>query len=169
MRSELFAQSNIQTSHQHQDRPKEIDPVEMRVQLAGSSAQPVNRASLWICQQRLVVRFGGATIANTTRGVGTIDGSNCVAYYFPPEDVNRNLLRRMHYRAKPNSIGTATYWILSVRGLIAEAAAWSYESPTIGYLGIRGHYSFEISRVDQSFVGSNLIKANTDGDCAESL
>ena len=52
----------------------------------------------------------------------------------------------------------ATDWSIDVKGKRAEKAAWSYPDPTTKFGDIRDCFAFYASRVDQCWVGGELVQ-----------
>ena len=101
---------------------------------------------------RLRVEFAGVVVAETGRGLRVVETSSPPAYYFPPEDVKTALLRPMRHRTLCEWKGEAAYWTLMARGREAEAAAWSYPSPSTGYEVLAGWFAFHAGRADACYV-----------------
>lgn len=110
--------------------------------------------------RRLVVRFGGRTIVDTTRGRRVLETSHPPTYYVPREDVAPGVLERVAGRRSfCEWKGVATYWTVRVGDRVAEAAAWSYEDPTPGFADIAGCVSFYASRMDACLVDGERVQA----------
>jgi uncharacterized protein (DUF427 family) len=52
-------------------------------------------------------------------------------YYFPIDDVRKDLLVPSEHTTESKERGLGTFWSVKVGGRIAEDAAWSYEEPRI--------------------------------------
>ena len=63
-------------------------------------------------------------------------------HYFPPEDVNRELLRPSDHTSVCPWKGTASYYDVVVDGEVNENAAWYYPEPKDAAEEIRGHVAF---------------------------
>jgi uncharacterized protein (DUF427 family) len=98
--------------------------------------------------KRVVVRLGGAVIADSTRALilrapGTPD-----VQYIPREDVDMaSLIRTAHVTHCPYK-GDAAYWSIRIGPRTVENAVWSYEAPHEAMAPIRGHLAFYEDRVD---------------------
>ncbi|MBI1179919.1 MAG: DUF427 domain-containing protein [Alphaproteobacteria bacterium] len=104
----------------------------------------------------LQVEFGGEIVASTTRGIRILETASPPAYYFPPQDVRLDLMRRVAGTSLCEWKGTAVYWEIVAGGRIAEAAAWSYPDPEPEFAAIRGWFSFYPGRVDACRVRGEL-------------
>jgi uncharacterized protein (DUF427 family) len=109
-------------------------------------------------RDRLVVQFGGETIADTTRGHRVLETSHPPVYVFPAEDVRTDLLERVRGRTICEFKGQAHYFDILAGGRRAERAAWCYPDPTPAYADISGDFSFYASAVDACFVGEERVQ-----------
>lgn len=92
--------------------------------------------------RHLVVRHRGVTIADTRRGVRTLETSHPPTYYFPAEDVATDLLTPTAQRSLCEWKGQARYFDVRVGGETIAAAVWSYADPTRPFASIAGHFAF---------------------------
>lgn len=88
------------------------------------------------------VALDGTVVAETTRAVRVLETSQPPAFYLPPDDVDRSLLRRTPGGTFCEWKGTASYADVVVGDRVAERAAWWYEDPTPAFAGLRGHVAF---------------------------
>lgn len=109
------------------------------------------------------VVFAGQTVARSTRGMRVLETSHPPTYYFPSEDVRRDLLEPAHGVSHCEFKGRACYWSLAVGGRRSELAVWSYPEPTPAFMPIACYFAFYPSRVDACFVGDEQATAQ-DGD-----
>jgi len=114
--------------------------------------------------KKLQVVVADQVIAETTNGYRILETSHPPTYYFPPEDVRTDLLRK---RPKDRSIcefkGQAAYWDIVVNGVEKQAAAWSYPDPRGAFEPVRDHFCFYASRVDACYVDGEQVQAQ-EGD-----
>jgi uncharacterized protein (DUF427 family) len=108
----------------------------------------------------LRVVIGGAVVAETTRGKRVLETSQPPAYYFPPDDVDRTLLRPSTSRTFCEWKGSASYWTAVAGGRTVEDAAWSYERPTPAFEEITGWLAFYAQKADACFVGDEQVIPN---------
>ncbi len=101
---------------------------------------------------RLRVLHRGVAIADTSRGVRTLETSHPPTYYFPREDVAPGGLRPSGERSLCEWKGAAEYFDVLAGGEVLRAAAWSYPSPTPAFESLRGHVAFYASRFDECWV-----------------
>lgn len=97
---------------------------------------------------RVIVRLGGAVIADTTRALvmrapGTADQS-----YIPREDVDMTRLVRTDLVTHCPYKGDAAYWSIRSGPRTVENAVWSYEMPYDEMAPIKGYLAFYPDRVD---------------------
>jgi uncharacterized protein (DUF427 family) len=92
--------------------------------------------------RRLRVLHRGVVVADTLRGVRTLETSHPPTYYFPPGDVDISLLRPTVARSICEWKGAARYFDVVIGGEVLASAAWSYPAPTPAFALIRDHLAF---------------------------
>ena len=97
---------------------------------------------------RVLVRVGGAIVADTTRALvmrapGTPDQP-----YIPREDVDMTRLIRTDLVTHCPYKGDAAYWSIQSGPRTVENAVWSYEAPYDEMAPIKGYLAFYPDRVD---------------------
>jgi uncharacterized protein (DUF427 family) len=105
----------------------------------------------------LKVVFGGEVIAETRRGVRTLETSHPPGYYFPPDDVAEAFLKRNSRRTLCEWKGQAFYVDLAVEGRVCRDAGWGYASPTPGFTLLKDFITFYPGRVDACFVDGEEV------------
>ena len=97
---------------------------------------------------RVVVRLGGAIIADSTRALVMRAPGTPDVQYIPREDVDMaSLIRTSHATYCPYK-GDASYWSIRSGSRTVENAVWSYEAPYEAMVAIKGHLAFYGDRVD---------------------
>lgn len=92
--------------------------------------RPVRRTPQAIPWPRRVrASFGGETVADSEGVLLLLEPGRLPVYYFPPEDVRRDLLMPSETRSRTPSKGDAAHWHLRVGDREATDAAWSYAEP----------------------------------------
>jgi uncharacterized protein (DUF427 family) len=83
--------------------------------------------------ERIVIRLGGAVIADTTEAVRVLETSHPPAYYLPRSAFSEGALEPAAGSSYCEFKGSAKY--LTIRGgeATAERAAWYYPTPSPGY------------------------------------
>lgn len=107
------------------------------------------------------VEFAGQTVARSDRGMRVLETSHPPTYYFPPEDVRRDLLVPATGGSYCEFKGRARYWSLAVDGRRSEQAAWGYPDPTEAFNPIAHYFAFYPSRVDACYVGEEQVTAQS--------
>ena len=97
---------------------------------------------------RVVVRFNGHTVADTTRALTLREASYPPVQYVPREDTDMALLKRTERSTRCPYKGDASYYSVKVDGKTAGDAVWSYEEPYPAVAAIKGHLAFYPDRVD---------------------
>jgi uncharacterized protein (DUF427 family) len=87
-----------------------------------------------------------------------LETSHPPAYYFPREDVRRDLLETAVGHSYCEFKGEASYFAVVVGDRIARKAAWTYEAPLPGYEELTGTISFYASRTDACYVGEERVE-----------
>ncbi len=109
-------------------------------------------------ESRLVVVCAGLTIADTTRAFRMLETSHPPTYYFPPEDVQVDLLEPSLRRTICEWKGQATYWSLQLHDAIFPEIAWSYRAPRTPYDDIMAYLAFYPGRVDACTVDGEAVE-----------
>jgi len=109
---------------------------------------------------RLEVIFDGRVLADTTRGVRTLETSHPPSYYFPIGDVATELLRsNTARRSRCEWKGQARYFDIVTPGRTAIAAAWSYPEPTAPFAALAGQIAFYLAQMDICRVEGEIATA----------
>ena len=97
---------------------------------------------------RVIVRLGGAIIADTTRALVMRAPDTPDVQYIPREDVDMtSLVRTSHHTHCPYK-GDASYWSIRSGSRTVDNAVWSYEAPFDAMATIKAHLAFYADRVD---------------------
>jgi uncharacterized protein (DUF427 family) len=112
---------------------------------------------------RLRVVFAGETIAETRRGVMTLETSHPPSYYFPPEDIASGVLAEVGRRTICEWKGVAAYFDVRANGRTAAGAAWGYPEPTPAFATLRDHVAFYAGRMDACFVDDEQVTPQAGG------
>lgn len=97
---------------------------------------------------RILVRFGGEIVAETTRALALREAGYPPVLYIPRDDA------RMAHFVKTAKIthcphkGACSYFSLQAAGRCAENAVWSYETPHDAVKAIAGHLAFYPDKVE---------------------
>lgn len=109
---------------------------------------------------RLVrVEFGGDLIAETRAAYRVLETSHPPTWYLPPGDVVAGKLQRSRARSTMCEWkGAARYWdVVGPDGaVLAEAAAWSYPTPTPRFVPITDYVAFRPEVFDCSVDGERV-------------
>lgn len=108
--------------------------------------------------RRVLVRFAGETVADTTRALRVLETSHPPVYYLPPGDVRQDLLEPAPGTSFCEFKGKASYVTVVANGRRSERAGWFYERPDAPYAALAGHIAFYASRVDEARVGDDLAR-----------
>ena len=97
------------------------------------------------------------TIADTRKGIRTLETSHPPSYYFPPADVARLVLRRSSRRSFCEWKGEAVYFDVIVHGETLRDVAWSYPDPNAPFGSLRDHVAFYAWPFDGCFVDDERV------------
>jgi uncharacterized protein (DUF427 family) len=97
---------------------------------------------------RVIVRLGGAIIADSTRALVMRAPGTADVQYIPLEDVDMSRLVRTAHTTYCQYKGHASYWSVESGPRRSENAVWSYETPYEEMAPIKGHLAFYADRVD---------------------
>lgn len=113
---------------------------------------------------RLRIVHRGITIADTVRGLRTLETSHPPSYYLPPADIDMALLRPS---AQAGSFcewkGRARYWDVAVDGALLSAVGWSYAEPTEGFAALKDHIAFYAAPFDEVWVNAERVRPQPGG------
>lgn len=93
-------------------------------------------------QRPVVVRAGGAVLAETQKALLLEEEGHEPVYYLPREDVAMEFLERSETRTTCPHKGEATHYHVIAKSGTLRDAAWSYEAPLEGAGEIAGRLAF---------------------------
>ena len=92
--------------------------------------------------------FNGEVVADTTRAQYLRETKHLPVYYFPIDDVRRDLLIATDHSSHCPFKGDASYWTVKVGDHEAENAVWSYNQPYPEVAEIKDYLAFYWDRMD---------------------
>jgi uncharacterized protein (DUF427 family) len=111
----------------------------------------------------LRVVLAGETIAETRRGVMTLETSHPPTYYFPAEDIAPGVLIEVGRRTACEWKGVAAYFDVRAARTVAPGAAWGYPEPTERFGILKGHVAFYARLMDGCYVDGERVVAQAGG------
>lgn len=96
---------------------------------------------------RVVVRYAGEVVADTTSALELREASYRPVIYVPRADTELQFYERSDHRTHCPYKGDASYFHLTTAGKRAENAVWSYETPLDGVKEIAGYVAFYPDKV----------------------
>jgi uncharacterized protein (DUF427 family) len=125
----------------------------MRNPAPGFVGQPDHHVDLLAAGQRVTVKFGGVTIADSSEALCVEETGHGPVYYLPEKDVRLDLMRPTEHHTRCPYKGEASYWTIEVpadAGSIrrSENAVWAYPSPYDEVSRLAGYFAFYPNRVD---------------------
>lgn len=97
---------------------------------------------------RVVVRFGGEVVAETTHALTLKEGSYPPVQYVPRADARMAHFAKTAHGTHCPYKGDASYFSLKSESGSAENAVWSYETPFPAVKEIAGHLAFYPDKVE---------------------
>ncbi|MDA1104114.1 MAG: DUF427 domain-containing protein [Gemmatimonadetes bacterium] len=108
-------------------------------------------------ERRIVIRVGGAVIADTTGALRLLETASPPTFYIPPSDIRMELMRPEAGVSRCEWKGTARYWsVRTQEGERVEEAAWSYAEPFPDFEALRDYLAFYPNRVDCVLAGEEV-------------
>jgi uncharacterized protein (DUF427 family) len=105
----------------------------------------------------LEIVFAGEVIAETRRGVRTVETSHPPTYYFPPEDILPGVLRPAGGGSFCEWKGSAVYFDVVFGESAVRRAAWSYPDPSRSFGLIRDYVAFYAAGMDRCTVDGEIV------------
>lgn len=101
--------------------------------------------------RRVRVRFNGLIIADSKEVLLLHERGHLPVYYFPEEDIRKEVLFPTDKGSRCPLKGNASYWTVKVGNRSAENAVWSYQDPIPDSKDIKGYFSFDWNQMDAWF------------------
>ena len=113
--------------------------------------------------ERIVLRFAGRVILDTTSSYRVLETSHPPTYYLPKRDLIEGVLEPVRGTSYCEWKGAARYFDIVLDGGRAERAAWEYAEPRKGYEMLAGHISIYAAHMEAVYVDDERIEAQ-EGD-----
>jgi uncharacterized protein (DUF427 family) len=97
---------------------------------------------------RVVIRWRGHVVVDTTQALELREGSYPPVLYFPREDADMTFFAASPRHTTCPHKGEASYFTLTDDGATADNAVWSYETPKQGVEAIAGRLAFYPDKVE---------------------
>jgi len=101
--------------------------------------------------RRVRVMFNGETVADSKRVKLLHETRHLPVYYFPEEDVRKDVLEESEHKTHCPFKGDASYWSVRVGDRVSENAVWSYPEPIESCPPIAGYLAFYWRMMDHWF------------------
>jgi uncharacterized protein (DUF427 family) len=108
-------------------------------------------------RRRLRIMHGGMLLADTQRGMRTLETSHPPTYYFPPDDIVPSLLRPSPRRSFCEWKGEAIYFDVVLPGETLREVAWSYPDPSPAFRALRDFVAFYAWPFDSCLVDDERV------------
>lgn len=114
--------------------------------------------------RRLRILHRGVTLADTVRGLRTLETSHPPTYYLPPADID---MARLHASAQRGSFcewkGVARYWDVHFGPDRLFGVGWSYPDPTPAFAALKDHIAFYAAPFDEVRVDDERARPQPGG------
>ncbi len=107
--------------------------------------------------RRLRIVHRGVVVADTSRGVRTLETSHPPTYYFPPEDIAPRVLKPSPRRSLCEWKGQAIYFNVVIGAETLGDVAWSYPDPNPAFGSLRDHVAFYAWPFESCFVEDERV------------
>jgi uncharacterized protein (DUF427 family) len=101
--------------------------------------------------RRVRAMIAGEAVADSTRVMLMLETRRLPVYYFPLEDIRRDLLAPSDHRTDSPHKGQATYWHVRVGKRPVVDAAWAYRNPPRELAPLADYVAFYWHRMDAWF------------------
>lgn len=108
----------------------------------GHPRDPYHRVEALESSRQVKVRVNGEVVAETERPKILFETGLSPRYYFPPEDVRKELLVESEKKTVCPYKGVASHWSVEVDGERVENAAWGYLEPLPEATKVGGYFAF---------------------------
>jgi uncharacterized protein (DUF427 family) len=115
---------------------------------SGFKTNPDYRITFERSPRRVRVKFNGEIIADSTDAHLLFETRHLPVYYFPQADLRLDFFAPTAHRTFCPYKGDASYWSVTVAGMTAENAAWSYRAPFDEVAAIKDFVAFYWDRMD---------------------
>ena len=101
--------------------------------------------------KRVRAEFAGQTVVDSTDVLLVSESGLQPVYYFPPSDVDLDLLERTERHTWCPTRGDASYFSMHVGDRVEDDVAWCYPEPLAGVMTIKERIAFDFHRMDRWF------------------
>jgi uncharacterized protein (DUF427 family) len=103
------------------------------------------------------VELAGQVVARTARSWRVLETSHPPTWYLPRQAFTEGVLRDVEGESWCEWKGRASYLDLVVSGTLAQRAAWTYVTPSVGFEVIAGAIAVMPGKVDACRVDGELV------------
>jgi len=125
--------------------------------ILGHAADPYHRVDVRSSRRRLIVRLGGALVADTHAPLAVFETGFAARWYIPRRDVAPGVLHDDPLRTLCPYKGVARYFDVAAGGSRAATAAWSYPEALPESARLAGYVSFDPAQLEMTLDGERLL------------
>jgi len=108
----------------------------------GFVERPDHQVAVVPVHDRVVLKLGRETVADTKNALTVYESNYPPRYYFPKADIRMNLLEPTEWETHCPFKGDARYWTVNAGGHVIENGAWAYDEPFDETAALTGFISF---------------------------
>lgn len=113
--------------------------------------------------ERIVIRFGGSVVAETTAALRVLETTHPPVYYLPRAAFADGVLEPSAGSSFCEYKGAARYLSIRAGDALAEHAAWFYPSPSPGYEELVDHVAVYAGPMDSCEVDGEFVAPQEGG------
>ncbi len=114
-------------------------------------------ATAQACDHHIKIIHRGIVVAETRRGVRTLETSHPPSYYFPRQDIAFEFLRTSTRSSMCEWKGQAAYFDVQIGDETLRDVGWSYPSPTPVFEILRDHIAFYAAPFEGCYVDGEKV------------
>ncbi len=111
------------------------------------------------CDHHLKIVHRGVVLAQTRRGIRTLETSHPPSYYFPRDDIAMDHLAASSRSSVCEWKGRATYFHVAIGGDMFADVGWSYPAPKDDFHLLQHHVAFYAGPFEDCFVDGEKVVA----------
>ena len=111
------------------------------------------------CEKHIIIVVAETKVVDAGQSFRVLETSHPPVYYFSPESIRMDLLKRSSGGSVCEWKGQASYYDLRLDDRVIENAAWCYDQPSDRFSAIAGFLAFYPSKMDSCTVDDERVVA----------